>query len=305
MINGFKVLAQGLQATIQDSGRKGYGDIGVTEAGVMDEYAYHWANKLLGNEYGTNTIEVAFGGLKLQAVGLTHFVVTGANVNVKVGGKLVPCWKTHRINDGEILEIAFATLGQRIYLSVLGGYDIESEFGSCSTSVKEGIGGIKGRALQKDDFIPFTPNKLTDNRLLPKSSHPDYESELTLRLVAGYQWDMFSKEEREKFFSNSYDVTNQSDRMGFRLSGEKIKADKGGIVSEPIAYGSVQIPSHGEPIVLLKERQTIGGYPKIGSVIPIDCFKLSQMKQGSKVRFKQVSHEEARVACKGFYEFFS
>ena len=303
-MTGFKVLHPGIQTTIQDNGRKGYGAIGVTEAGVMDEYAFHWVNKLLGNRYGTNALEIAFGGLKLQAMGATHFAVTGAQVIVRVNGRIVENWKTHRIGDGEILEIGFATSGQRIYLGVNDGFEVMPSFGSCSISIKEGIGGFDGKPIKAGDFLPFTCKTLKENRQLPNHLHPDYESVLTLRLVGGYQWEMFSEAEREKFFSSDYQVTPQSDRMGYRLSGEKIMASQSGVISEPIAYGSVQIPSHGEPIVLMKERQTIGGYPKIGSVIPVDCFKLSQMKQGSIIRFEHITPQEARRACSMFYRFF-
>ena len=302
MSSGFEVIAAGIQATIQDLGRVGLAGIGVSTAGALDEFAFHQANRLLGNEYGTNMLEIVLGGLKLKAKGSTTFVLTGAKVSATINGKKIEIWKTHRINDGDILNIGFATSGTRVYLSVLGGFDVASEYGSCSVSIKEKFGG---KPLHVKQFLPFRSKEFKDNRRLPIKHQPNYDKILTLRVVAGYQWDMFEDKEREKFFSSSYKVTGQNDRMGYRLSGEKIASTCKGIVSEPIAYGSVQIPAHGEPIVLLKERQTIGGYPKIGAVIAVDCFRLAQAKQDSQIRFEIIELDEARDISRDFYKFYN
>lgn len=301
MRSGFEVLNAGIQASIQDAGRKGLGSIGVSEAGAMDEHAFSWLNRLLGNVYGTNALEIVFGGLKLKAKGSTYFAISGAQVDVTLNNKPIQIWKTYKINDGDILNFGFATNGARVYLGVIGGFDVEPEFGSTSVSIKEGLGG---QVLKKGHFLAFTCKELQEIRKLMLRYKPNFNETLTLRIVKGYQWDLFDKEQRDKFFSSEYTVTSQNDRMGYRLSGEKIFSTSQGIISEPIAYGAVQIPSHGEPIVLLKERQTIGGYPKIGSVIPVDCFALAQRKQGSKVRFELVSLDEARGLCQEFYRFF-
>jgi len=303
-MSGFKVINAGIQTTVQDHGRMGYGSIGLSSAGAMDEFAYNWANKLLGNPYSTNTLEIVFGGVKLRAAGDITFVLTGAQVDAKIDGQSIECWKTCNIKNDQVLELGFASSGARVYLSVYGGFDVPLEYGSASISIKEGIGGFDGKALKANDFLPYKSEHLKDNRKLPTKHHQNYDDTLTLRVIAGYQWDMFKKEEQNKFFDSVYKVTSQNDRMGYRLEGEKIKASSGGVISEPIAYGSIQIPSHGEPIVLLKERQTIGGYPKIGSVIPVDCFKLSQMKQNSVINFKLIEKEEAREISKKFHSFF-
>jgi len=301
MKNGFEVINAGILATIQDSGRKGLANIGVTEAGAMDEHAFHWLNRLLGNSYGTNALEIVFGGVKLKAIGSTYIALAGAKVDASINNKPIEIWKTYKVNYGDILNLGFATNGARIYLGVVGGFDVAHEFGSASTCIKEGIGGT---VVKAKDFLPFRCNSLTNIRKLMLRYKPDYNSLLTLRVVAGYQWNLFEKDQRNKFFSSEYTVTSQNDRMGYRLSGDKISSTSKGIISEPISYGSIQIPSHGEPIVLLKERQTIGGYPKIGSVIPVDCFALAQRKQDSKVRFELVSLDESREICQKFYKFF-
>jgi len=301
MSSGFEVINAGILATIQDSGRKGLGSIGVTEAGAMDEHAFCWLNRLLGNDYGTNALEIVFGGVKLKAIGTTYFALSGAQVDATINNKPIEIWKTYKINDGDILNIGFATSGARIYLGVVGGFNVASEFGSASVCLKEGIGGL---AIKANDFLSYRSENLSEIRKLMLRYKPDFNETLTLRVVEGYQWNLFEKEERNKFFNSEYIVTGQNDRMGYRLSGEKIISTSKGIISEPIAYGAVQIPSHGEPIVLLKERQTIGGYPKIGSVIPVDCFALAQRKQNSRVRFELVSLDEAREICQSFYKFF-
>jgi len=303
-MTGFRVLNAGIQTTVQDHGRIGYGSIGLSSAGAMDEFAYNWANKLLGNIYGTNTLEIVFGGVKLRAAGDITFVLTGALVEAKIDRQVIECWKTYTIKNGQVLELGFAYSGARVYLCVYGGFDVLQEYGSASISIKEGIGSFDGKALKTNDFLPYKSENLKDSRKLPSRHHQNYDDTLTLRVIAGYQWDMFKKEEQNKFFNSTYKVTSQNDRMGYRLEGEKIKSSSAGVISEPIAYGSIQIPSHGEPIVLLKERQTIGGYPKIGSVIPVDCFKLSQMKQNSIINFKLIEIEEARKISKEFHIFF-
>jgi len=301
MSSGFEVVLAGIQATIQDLGRVGLAGIGVSSAGALDEFAFHHANRLLGNEYGTNMLEIVFGGVKLKAKGSTSLVLTGAKVDATINNKPIEIWKTYKVNDGDIINLGYATSGARVYLGVKDGFSVEKEYGSCSVSIKEKLGG---NPLHVKQFLPFKSVYLHDNRKLPTTYQPNYDKILMLRLVAGYQWDMFEDIQRDKFFSSHYKVTGQNDRMGYRLSGEKITSTSKGIVSEPIAYGSVQIPAHGEPIVLLKERQTIGGYPKIGSVIPVDCFRLAQAKQDSQVQFELISLEDARDISIEFYKFF-
>jgi len=301
MNGGFEVITAGIQATIQDLGRVGLADIGVSTAGALDEFAFHHANRLLSNEYGTNMLEIVFGGVKLKTKGSTTVVLTGAQVDATINNKKIEIWKTYKVNDGDIINLGFATSGARVYLAVKDGFNIVQEYGSCSVSIKEKIGG---KPLHVKQFLPFTCKTLVDNRKLVNTYQPNYDKILKLRVVAGYQWDMFEEIERKKFFSASYKVTGQNDRMGYRLSGEKITSTCKGIVSEPIAYGSVQIPAHGEPIVLLKERQTVGGYPKIGAVVPVDCFRLAQAKQDSQIRFELISLDVARDINIEFNKFF-
>ena len=297
----FKVLNSGIFTTIQDLGRYGYTHEGRTSSGAMDEYAYLWNQKLLNNQ-NANALEVMVG-LKLKALAPTVVSVTGADLTFTINGVAQPIWQTYFIEADDVLAFKKRVSGQRAYLAVKGGFVVEKKYGSFSTTVKENIGS----RLKRGDSLKFlalnSERKIIRFRTTSKAI-PDYTKPLTLRLLLSYQEDYFSQEEKERFFNSDYKVTLQSDRMGFKLKGSAITPKKGGIISEGIAFGSVQIPKDGQPIVLLKERQTIGGYPKIGSVLAVDCFKLAQIPIGSMVRFESIEIEEAQEIMRRFYRDF-
>jgi len=305
MSRGFLVENGGVQSSIQDAGRRGFSDIGLTQSGAMDEMAFGYANFLVGNDFNTPCIEVALGGLVLKAQSDMCIAICGATMHPKLNGHTMSLWQIHQIKSGDMLAFAYASEGQFAYLAVAGGFQTPHLYGSFSTSVKEGLGGIEGRKLKAGDQLPTSGARCPmDRRKLEKQHIPHYPDEITLRLVKGYQEEMFDASAQATFFNSVYTFKGEGDRMGYRLSGEKVVPSATGILSEPICYGAVQIPSHGEPIVLLKERQTIGGYPKIGSVIAVDCFKLAQLRSSGRVRFAEVSLEEARRVTRAFYTFF-
>ena len=289
---------------LQDKGRFGYSDIGVTNSGVMDEYAYLSANKMLGNNLETNILEIAFSNVIFKVNASTQIAITGAFCEFFINDVLKECWQTHNIKVGDVIKIGKILNGIRVYLAVKGGFDIKKEFGSNSTTIKEKLGGINGEKLKKGDVLAFEESFCTHNTRLKKEFIPTYEDELTLRVVLSYQDEYFPKEQKEKFFSNIFTVTNDFNRMACKLSGEAISCDINGIISEGISFGAIQVPSDGQPIILLKDRQTIGGYPKIGSVLPIDCFKLSQVKANTKIRFSQITIDEATKKTRRFYSSF-
>ena len=300
-----EIINNPLFVTIQDMGRYGYSHIGVTNSGVMDEYAYFWADKLLKNTIGTNILEIAFSNVIFKANANTQVAITGAICEVFINDIKKGCWQTHNLRVGDTLKIGKILEGNRVYLAVFGGFEIKKEFGSNSTTIKEKLGGIVGDKLKKGDILPLKDSIFIHNTRLKEKFIPKIEEELTLRVVLSYQDEYFPKEEKEKFFKNEFLVTNDFNRMGCKLSGEAIKCDIDGIISEGIAFGSIQIPSDGQPIILLKDRQTIGGYPKIGTVLSIDCFKLSQAKVNTKIRFEEISYEKAVEEVKEFYSSFS
>ena len=287
--------------TLQDRGRFSYAHLGVTNSGVMDEYSYFIANKLLGNSLETNILEIGCSNVVFKVNKNTTLCLTGANCKFFINDELKELWQNYEVKKNDIIKIGKILSGNWIYLGVCSGFSIKKEFGSNSTTQKENLGGLNGNSLKKGDILAFHKSKKINKKFLKKEFIPKYEDELTLRVLLSYQYENFSKEEIKKFFSSTYLVTKDFNRMGCKLQGNSIKCDINGIISEGIAFGSIQIPKDGQPIVLLKERQTIGGYPKIGTVLNIDCFKLAQAKIGTKIRFQELSYENALEKSKKFY----
>ncbi len=287
--------------TLQDRGRFSYTHLGVTNSGVMDEYAYFIANKLLENPLNTNILEIGCSNVILKVNKNTTLCITGANSEFFINDELKELWQNYEVKKNDVIKIGKILNGNWIYLGVCGGFSTKKEFGSNSTTLKESLGGIDGNRLKKGDILAFHKTKKINKKFLKKEFIPKYEDELILRVLLSYQYEKFPKEEIKKFFSSTYLVTKDFNRMGCKLQGNSIKCDINGIISEGIAFGSIQIPKDGQPIVLLKERQTIGGYPKIGTVLNIDCFKLAQAKTGTKIRFQELSYENALEKSKKFY----
>jgi biotin-dependent carboxylase-like uncharacterized protein len=297
-LKGFKVLSAGIFSTIQDKGRNGYKHLGITQSGAMDEYAYLWSQKLLNNK-SHNAIEIMVG-LKLEVQKATNISICGADLSFSINGINKPVWQTHYVEVGDILSFPKRISGQRTYLAVQGAFQIDKTYDSFATTIKEDI----GQKLQKEDILAYQYSSKKETKRLQKEYIPNYCETLTLRLLPSYQNDYFSQEEQEKFFNSEYEITMESNRMGAKLKGEIITPHTGGIISEGITFGSVQIPQDGQPILLLKERQTIGGYPKIGTVLAIDCFKFSQLAVGYKVRFEKICLEVAKEKLMNFYKSF-
>lgn len=301
-----KVIKAGLFTTIQDKGRYGYANKGITQSGVMDEISYNYLNKLLQNKEDTNSLEIAFGNIELYSDVETYICVTGAKCEFFINKQPKQNYKVYKINIGDTIKVGKILEGQIVYLSVKGGFHIEKELGSNSTTIKESIGGLNGDKLKNNDTLPCSTHHFTPLTKLKKRFIPRYEDneEIVLRVVLGYQEQNFKKDQKEKFFGSSYTITKEFDKMGCKLDGVPIVCDIKGIVSEAISFGAIQIPPNGQPIILLKNRQTIGGYPKIGFVIQKDCYKLSQMKIGSKVKFKQITLEKAIELERSFKQLF-
>ncbi|MBL4765968.1 MAG: biotin-dependent carboxyltransferase [Colwellia sp.] len=290
---GLLVKHGGMLSLIQDTGRFGAFNIGLTNGGPVDLLAFQWANRLCNNKLNTTAIEISVGGLALIAQVDTSLAVTGANMPLTINGQIKALWRSYQIKAGDVIELGFASQGLRCYLAVANGFSIAPSFGSTATVCREGIGGIRGGKLLAGDVLACTRTKLKNNLLLADKFTPKYTGEVTLHTVPSYQQQHFSSHQQRLFFSNEYTVSKSFDRMGYRLEGQAIACDIEGILSEGICHGAVQIPADGQPIVLLNDRQTIGGYPKIGAVSSIDTAKLGQLNQGGKVRFEPISMEQA------------
>jgi len=290
---GFIVKHPGMLSLIQDTGRFGSFNIGLTNGGPIDLDAFQWANRLCANELNATAIEISIGGLALIAQLDTTIAVTGANMSLTISGNKKELWRSYHIKAGDVVELGFARQGLRSYLAVAGGFTIEESFGSTATVCREGVGGLAGEQLKVADVLPCVSQIRKTNLVLSESLRPKYSDEVVLHTVPSYQQQHFSSHQQRLFFSSEYTVSKNFDRMGYRLTGQVVTCDIDGILSEGICHGAVQIPADGQPIILLNDRQTIGGYPKIGAVSSIDTAKLGQLNQGGKVRFKPISMEDA------------
>ena len=292
-MSGFTVKQPGLLSLLHDRGRYGAHNLGLTTGGPLDHLAFDWANRLMGNDINTTCLEISFGGLSLEAENETSFVITGARAPCKLNGEAIPLWQTLEIRRGDKLEVGFTSAGTRCYLAVRGGFDIAPSFGSSSTVLREKIGGINGDKLQAGDHLPYSGDKLSAHCRLAEKDQPAYGDSARLRVVLGYQQAAFGPLQQWRFFNSDYRLSERCDRMGFRLEGETVHSNIVGMLSEGICHGAIQIPADGQPIVLMNDRQTIGGYPKIGSVIPVDTACLAQLSPGAQVRFEEISIEQA------------
>lgn len=301
-----KVIQPGVLSLLQDAGRFGQHRIGLTTGGPLDAQAFQWANRLCGNsvEDAATAIEISIGGLVLSVEADTSIAFAGAQMPLKINQKTVNSWQTLRVKAGDRIEVGYATQGARAYLAVAGGFDIPPSFGSTATVAREGIGGLQGQALVNGDQLPFRSVTEPECVMLAEQDRPDYPTSVTLQVITGYQQEHFSATQQALFFNSEYTVSEQCDRMGFRLDGQAVQADISGMLSEGICYGAIQIPANGQPIVLLNDRQTIGGYPKIGSVFSLDIARLTQLLPGGKVRFTPITqadaHNQLHLAARRF-----
>ena len=298
-MKGFLVIEPGILSSFQDLGRLGQHDIGLTVGGPMDVLSFRNANQLCSNDENASLIEIIVGGLIIESNLTTYIALTGASFPLKINDRFVSRSTTHKIYPGDRIEIGFAENGMRGYLAVAGGFSLETVFGSCSTVKREKIGGLygDGQPITHGDFLPCPDNMVcppffweTNQLFCHSSKHSEVT---TIRVILGYQAQTFDSTQRGIFFSSEYILSDRNDRMGARLTGPSVKSSLNGILSEGICLGAIQFPPDGMPIILLRDRQTIGGYPKIGSVFSLDLDKLSQLSPDSKVCFEQLSIEEA------------
>lgn len=292
-MSGLRVRQPGLLCLLMDRGRFGAHDLGLTTGGPLDYVAFDWANRLLGNKRNATCVEIGFGGLQLEAETSTSFAITGATSAITLNGEAIEQWRSYDLALGDRLEIGFATAGTRAYLAVAGGFDVAPMFGSTATVVREKLGGLTGDKLQSGDLLPCGGETIGSHRGIAEAERPVYGDSARLRVVPGYQYSAFGNLQRWRFFNSEYRVTDRCDRMGFRLEGENVASGMVGMLSEGICLGAIQVPADGQPIVLMHDRQTIGGYPKIGSVIPLDLAALAQLGPGANVTFEAIDPSEA------------
>ncbi|WNF23783.1 biotin-dependent carboxyltransferase family protein [Mesobacillus jeotgali] len=290
----FKVLKPGLQTTVQDIGRTGYQQYGISPSGAMDPYSMQMANLLVGNSFGEAVLESAVIGPRLEALAEASIAICGGDLEPMVNGSKAPMWKSFVLKKGDILSFGTANSGARAYISFAGGIDVPLVLGSKSTFINGKLGGFKGRALEAGDLIYGNPF-VRKNRFLHKSLIPEYAKEIEIRVIIGPHQDKFAEAEKDRFLSSEYKVTSQSNRMGYRLEGPRLETIGGSdIISDAIPLGGIQVPANGQPIILMSDRQTTGGYARIATVVSVDIPLLAQAMPGTKITFKEITVGEAQ-----------
>ena len=300
MHNYFKVLRPGINSTFQDLGRFGLQHLGIVASGCMDQLSFCNSNKLVGNQISDGALEFAYQGPLIELKGETVLVAISGNVNFNIiKGKSN---ESFLISNGDKIDILSTINSVYGYFSIFGGFKIEEVKGSLSTLVKAKIGPNNGNKLKVNDKIFFNKSYRTDKL---KKIEFDFDKDNTIRVMKGLQVHYFSKNSQDDFFSKEYKVTKLTDRMGMRLEGVKLEniVNKN-IKSEGITKGSIQVPGDGQPIILLSDHPTIGGYPKIANVITADYDKLVQKTPGTIIKFKLVNLAVAENAFQDYVRKF-
>lgn len=294
-----KVLKPGMLTTVQDLGRWGYQASGVPVAGAMDIPALRMGNAMLGNSDEAAALEVTLMGPELIVSDRGLVVFAGAELGFAINGFEVGSWRASVVREGDVISFKGVRSGCRGYLCASGGIDVPSVMGSRSTYVRASIGGFGGRPLRAGDRVkvgePAPLMLRTEGFCLPRELRPDCDLTRPLMIVKGLQAEAFTEEGLATLFGSEYTISSESDRMGCRFEGAKIEHREQGadIVSDAIPLGAVQIPGHGLPIAMLADRQTTGGYTKVGVLSPLSIQALVQRVPGTKVRFAVASLEEA------------
>jgi biotin-dependent carboxylase-like uncharacterized protein len=305
-----RVLAPGLLTTVQDLGRPGYQRLGVPVSGALDHVSLRAANALAGNAAGTGALEVAYVGPTLAVdADDVRLAFVGAKAPIEIlpdetasAGTLIGTMESIRLRRGEVVRIGSLRDAATLYVAVEGGFDIGPVFGSVSTYIRGGFGGWHGRALVMGDRLALVRNTATERDECRLDGF-DLRPPERFRVIAGPQQNYFSEQTITRFFQSQYTVGAGSDRMGMRLDGQAVDHLKGfDITSDGTAPGSIQVPGNGQPIVLLADRQTTGGYPKIATVISADLPALGRLPIGAKIAFEPVTVEAAEAARRRLYD---
>jgi biotin-dependent carboxylase-like uncharacterized protein len=305
-----RVKSPGLLTTVQDTGRFGEYAIGMPPSGAMDVFSYQVGNYLVGNEEGAAGLEITYFGPELEFTEDAVIAVTGAEMPPKINGEEAATWEALQVREGDVLSFDYLKNGARSYLAVAGGIDVPLFMHSRSTYTLIGLGGHEGRALQEGDELSLGENGDRSDRVgrrVDDDHIPAYSKETELRVIIGLASYRLTEESMEEFLSTNWTVTPDADRVGYRYKGGELKfvereqpagagADQANVVDFGYPIGSIQVPGGVEPIVLMNDAVTGGGYATIGTVISADRDKLAQTKTNDKTRFRSVDLDEALEA---------
>ncbi len=291
-----RVEASTALCLLQDAGRFGVRHLGVTQGGALDWVAMRWANWLLGNDLDCAVVEIALGGFSVVAEQDCVLALAGADLDARIDDQPVAPWRSFRLGKGQQLSLRQPRQGARAYLAAPGGFAGEVVLGSCATVVREALGGLdgQGRALLKGEVLRAGAAIAGQARShVPETVRPVYAEKPLLDLVMGAQIGDFSGTSLFEAFNRDWTLDSRADRMGIRLLGPQLVYQGAPMISEGIPLGAVQVPPDGQPIVLLNDRQTIGGYPRLGALTPLALAQLAQCMPGAVVRFRAVVQDEA------------
>ncbi len=303
-MNQIKVIKGGALTTIQDAGRHHYQAYGVTVAGAMDDYAYRIANWLVGNSATDAVLEITLVGPTLQFNSDCIIAITGAELGALINGVPIANWCSHAIKANDIVSFSLAQQGCRAYLAVSGGIVGRPILGSRSTDLRAKL-GVVGRALQQGDLLPIGASTYGSNikTKLAAEKIPQYKDKHIINVIDGPQADHFSKAGIASFYNSIFRISSDSNRIGYRLEGPKIDTiGSSDIISDAIVFGSIQVANNGQPIIMMADRQTSGGYAKIATVISSDLSKLAQAKPSDEITFKCIDIETAQQKLKDYQQ---
>jgi allophanate hydrolase len=302
MSAGLKVLAPGLHTTVQDLGRPGYQAIGVPVSGALDGFSLRLANALVGNPPGKPALEVLISGPTFEvAADTVRVALAGVGASLAMGAEKarVGAGQSATLPRGEVIEVVAGRQSACCYLALEGGVAVPLVLGSASTYVRAAIGGLDGRALRRGDFVPLAMARASHRAELRLSSPIVATGDQPIRVVLGPQQEYFTEEAVAAFLGAEFRISQSADRMGMRLDGPCLQHCRGwDIVSEAITTGAIQVPGSGQPILLLADHQTTGGYPKIATVISADLPVVGRRRPGDLLRFAAVTVAVAEALCR-------
>ena len=300
MSSYFEFIRAGINTTFQDKGRKNLYHIGIPFSGAMDQRNYQLANSLVGNKVDKPVIEFAYQGPQIKYRGdKINFVVTGDvifKLFTKNGEIDCNCYESYIIEDGDEIDIISTNKSVYGYLAIGGDFDLKFQWDSCSINTKANIGSNEGKKLSNNQKINILNIKSNQDKKILNYINTRVEK---IRVIKGTNFDYFSEESKKLFYEKEFTISKLSDRMGMRLEGVNIKnIVNSNIKSEGLVKGTIQVPADGNPIIMLSDHGTIGGYPKIGVVITADYDKIVQLSPGSKIKFQEIELTDAETLFK-------
>ena len=299
------VLKPGLLTTIQDLGRFHYQAKGIGTSGALDLYSHRLANWLVGNEDNEATIEITLIGPTLLFQCSAVISICGADLSPTLNGIKIDNGRTLQVSNGDILAFKTIQNGSRAYLAVSGGIHTPSRYGSKSTDIRSQIGGLYGRPIKAKDRLLISSSYLLQRIQCKRSPelHNHVKEIRKVRFTKGKQYDFFTNNSHQTFISSEFQINKDSNRMGIRLNGPSLHLKtKLELITEGVAHGSIQVPPNGQPIILLSDRQTTGGYPKIGQIASVDLPYLAQKKPGEILNFEEITLQESQKLYGRMYQ---